>query len=110
RRSGGLQPLRLDPRLQQVARAWAERMAATGTLSHDDPLFSRASHDRLGMRLLAENVGFDISVKAQHQAFLASPHHRANLEIPSLRFAGVAVVRDRAGHLWSVEDFGSPRI
>jgi uncharacterized protein YkwD len=108
RRSRGLTPLKVDPRLQQTARAWAERMAGTTTLSHDDPLFSSASHRRLGLRLIAENVGFDLTVAAQHKAFLASPHHRANLEIPSLRVAGVAVVRDRAGHLWSVEDFGAP--
>jgi uncharacterized protein YkwD len=109
RRSKGLVPLTLDPRLQQSARTWAEQMAATGTLSHDEPLFSPASHRRLGLRLLAENVGFDLSVTAQHKAFLASPHHRANLEIASLRVAGIAVVRDRAGHLWTVEDLGSPR-
>jgi uncharacterized protein YkwD len=109
RRARGLRALTVDPRLAAAARAWAERMAAQDTLSHNDPLFSAASHRRLAMRSLGENVGFDISVGAQGKAFLASRHHRANVELPGFRVAGFAVVRDRAGHLWSVEDFGTPR-
>ena len=108
RRAKGLRALTVDKRLAASARAWAERMAATGTLAHNDPLFSKDSHRRLHLRVLGENVGFDAAVVAQHRAFLASPHHRANVELRSFRVAGFAVVRDRNGYLWSVEDFGTP--
>jgi uncharacterized protein YkwD len=108
RRQHGLRPLVVDRRLAATARAWAEHLAASGTLAHNDPLFSAASHRRLGIRRLGENVGFDVSVPAQHRAFLASPHHRDNVLLPSYRVAGFAVVRDKDGHLWSTEDFGTP--
>ena len=108
RKQHGLKPLVVDKRLAATARAWAERMATSGTLSHNDPLFSAASHRRLGIKRLGENVGFDISVPAQHKAFLASPHHRDNVLLASYRVAGFAVVRDKDGHLWSTEDFGTP--
>ncbi len=108
RRQHGLQPLVVDKRLAATARAWAEHLAASATLAHNEPLFSAASHRRLGIKRLGENVGFDVSVKAQHKAFLASPRHRDNVLLASYRVAGFAVVRDKAGHLWSTEDFGTP--
>jgi uncharacterized protein YkwD len=109
RRAHGLRPLAVDSKLAAAARTWAERMAASGTLAHNDPLFSPASHKRLAMSRLGENVGFNFSVAAQHKAFLNSPHHRANVVLASYRVAGFAVVRDKNGYLWSTEDFGTPR-
>ena len=109
RRSRGLPALALDKGLAAAARTWAERMASSRTLAHNDPLFTPASKSRLGMRMLGENVGFNTSVGAQHRAFLASPQHRAILENASFRVAGFAVVRDSRGYLWSTEDFGTPR-
>src|SRR4051794_12564937 len=108
RHQHGLRPLVVDRRLAATPPARAEHLAARGTLAHNDPLFSAASHRRLGIKRLGENVGFDVSVPAQHQAFLASPHHRDNVLLASYRVAGFAVVRDKAGHLWSTEDFGTP--
>jgi uncharacterized protein YkwD len=109
RRAHGLRALTVDSRLASAARSWAEHMAATGTLAHNDPLFSRSSHTRLSMSRLGENVGFNFSVAAQHKAFMDSPHHRANIVMSSYRVAGFAVVRDKNGYLWSTEDFGTPR-
>lgn len=109
RRARGLRPLAVDSKLAAAARSWAERMAAGNTLAHNEPLFSAASHKRLAMGRLGENVGFNVSVAAQHKAFLDSPHHRANVVLGSYRVAGFAVVRDKNGYLWSTEDFGTPR-
>ena len=109
RRDRGLRALAVDKKLAAAARSWAERMAAKDTLAHNEPLFSSASHKRLAMSRLGENVGFNFSVAAQHKAFLDSPHHRANVVLASYRVAGFAVVRDKNGYLWSTEDFGTPR-
>jgi uncharacterized protein YkwD len=109
RRQHGLRALTVDKNLAAAARTWAERMAARGTLAHNEPLFSPTSHKRLAMSRLGENVGFNFSVAAQHKAFLDSPHHRANVVLASYRVAGFAVVRDKNGYLWSTEDFGTPR-
>jgi len=104
----GLPALKLDPRLAAIARRHAEQMAASGVLEHNDALFSTSSHHQLAMRMLGENVGWNYSVKAQHAAYLASPGHRANIQQPSFRAAGFAVVKDANGHVWSTEDFGTP--
>lgn len=108
RRDKGLRPLTVDSRLASIARTWTERMAASGALAHNDAFFSAASHRSLGMRTLAENVGWNYSVAAQNDAFLGSAGHRANIDNPALRVAGFAVVRGADGRVWSTEDFGSP--
>ena len=58
---------------------------------------------------VGENVGFNVSVRAQHEAFLRSAGHRRNIVHPGFRVAGFAVWRDRNGHLWSTQVFGAPR-
>lgn len=109
RRARGLVALRVDPRLAATARAWSERMAARGIVAHNDAMFTSAGRQRIGMRLLGENVGWNYTVLAQHRAFMLSPGHRRNIDYPAFRVAGFAVVRDGRGRLWSTEVFGTPR-
>jgi uncharacterized protein YkwD len=108
RRARGLVALQVDQRLAATAQSWSQQMAARQVVSHNDAMFSSSSRQRLGMRLLGENVGWNHTVLAQHQAFVASPGHRRNIEYPAFRSAGFAVVRDGAGRLWSTEVFGTP--
>lgn len=107
RRAKGLVQLTVDRGLANEARLWAERMARSDLLSHNDALFSTTTRSRLSMRLLGENVGVNTGVVAQHKAFLASRGHRVNIEYASFRVAGFAVVRDTDGRIWAVEDFGT---
>lgn len=107
RRAKGLVQLTVDKGLANEARVWAERMARTDVLSHNDGLFSTTSRRRLSMRMLGENVGVNTGVAAQHQAFMASRGHRVNVEYAAFRVAGFAVVRDADGRIWAVEDFGT---
>ena len=109
RRARGLVALKVDPGLAATARAWSEGMARRNVLAHNDAMFTTASRQRLGMRLLGENVGWNYSVTAQHKAFMSSPGHRRNIEHAAFRVAGVAVVRDARGRLWATEAFGTPR-
>jgi uncharacterized protein YkwD len=109
RRARGLVALKVDPALAATARAWSERMAARGVLSHNDALFTTLMKQRLNLRLVGENVGWNYSVLAQHKAFMASAGHRRNIEYPAFRVAGFAVVRDSRGRLWSTEVFGALR-
>jgi uncharacterized protein YkwD len=108
RRSAGLQPLTVDTRLANIARAHTERMAASNDLRHNDVLFTPVSHTALRMKALGENVGWNYSVTEQHAAFIKSAGHRANMRMGSFRVAGFAVVRDKNGRIWSTEDFGTP--
>jgi uncharacterized protein YkwD len=108
RRAAGLVTLTLDPRLCAIARAHTQQMAADGNLRHNDALFSPSSHASLRMKALGENVGWNYNVPAQHDAFMRSPGHRANVMAPGFRVAGFAVVRAGDGRIWTTEDFGTP--
>ena len=80
----GLGPLTVNLALTRVARAWSDRMAADGKISHNPQVASQVDGDwtRLG-----ENVGFSSRsgitttefVDRLHTAFLESPGHRANI-------------------------------
>jgi uncharacterized protein YkwD len=107
RRSLGLPTLVVDDKLAAVARIHTERMAASGDLRHNDALFTPVSRKALGMKALGENVGWNYSVVAQHDAFLKSTGHRANVVDKGFRLAGFAVVRGADGRIWSTEDFGT---
>ena len=106
----GIPPVARDPRLEEVAIAHTLSMARDGVLRHNDRLFTRESHAELGISRFGENVAYDWSVPAAHEAFLGSAEHRDNVFGPAYRLAGFAVVRDSDGALWVTEDFGTPRM
>ena len=80
----GLGPLTVNLALTRVARAWSDRMAADGKISHNPQIATQVAGDwtRLG-----ENVGFSSRsgtttaefVDRLHVAFMESPGHRANI-------------------------------
>jgi hypothetical protein len=105
----GLVPLVRDPQLEAVAVRHTMRMASTGVLAHNEALFTRESHQALGIGAFAENVGYDWSVPGAHDGFMTSPKHLDNLLGPGYRLAGFAVARDAAGAVWVTEDFGTAR-
>jgi uncharacterized protein YkwD len=109
RRSLGLRALAVDDRLAAVATSWTTKMAATRTLAHNDALFTPASHQALGIETFGENVGDTWAEERIEPMFLASPHHRANIESPAWTLAGFAVVIDATGQYWITQDFGGPR-
>ncbi len=105
----GLGALAVDARLADVAKSWTTKMAASGTLAHNDALFTPASHRSLGIKILGENVGDTWAPDRIQPMFLNSPHHRENIENPAYALAGFAVVVDATGQYWVTEDFGSTR-
>jgi uncharacterized protein YkwD len=110
RAAHGLRTLTVDSRLEDVARTWTARMAATGTLAHNDALFTPAAHQAMGISYFGENVGDTWDPARFTPMFLASPHHRENIEYPGFAVAGFAVVLDAKGQYWATEDFGgAPR-
>ena len=80
----GLGPLAVNLALTGVARAWSDRMAGAGKMSHNPQVANQVEGDwtRLG-----ENVGFSSRTGATttefvdrlHVAFMESPGHRANI-------------------------------
>lgn len=93
RHSSGAKDVALEGSLVEKAQAWAEHMAATGTVSH-----SKLSDGVQGdWRVLGENVGWARSIDEMHQMFLNSASHRSTmLDRRYTRFGvGVAVANGR---------------
>jgi uncharacterized protein YkwD len=71
----GLPALAIDDALVAKAQAWAETLAATGTVRHS----VLADGVPAGWRFVGENVGSAGSVDQMHDLFMASAPHRANI-------------------------------
>lgn len=97
----GLAPLALDDTLVAKAQAWAETLAAEGTVRHSTLTDGVPG----GWTSLAENVGSATTVAEMHGLLMASPPHRANiLEGRSNRVGtGVATA---GGRIYVVQVFG----
>lgn len=93
RQAHGIRDVHIDDVLVDKAQAWAEHMAATGTVSHSN--LAQGAGDN--WRILGENVGWARSVEEMHQLFMNSPAHRSTLLDGRYdRFGiGVAVVGGR---------------
>lgn len=102
RAAAGLAPLAPAGDLAAVARAWAETMAADGSLRHNPDLTSQVS----GWSAVAENVGTGGDVASVFEALMASPGHRANVLGPYTQ-VGVGLASG-GGAVWVVQVFRTP--
>lgn len=100
RRQNGKAAVNGDAQLMGKAQVWAEHLADIGRLEHsgNGRIDTRGITNWCGV---AENVGYASSTWATHQAFLASPGHRANV-LGTYDRAGTGVVR-RGDTVWVVE-------
>lgn len=94
----GLPAVELDARLDAVALAHSQDMAAHDFIAHTSPTTGTAS-DRvraaaLRSGLVLENIGRGYSAAEIHQGLLASPGHRANMINPDANVVGIGVVVD----------------
>jgi len=103
RRRHGLKPLRVVADLTLVARTWSGRMAGAGDISHNPRLTKQVG----AWRTVGENVGVGPGTRLLHNAFMASPEHRANVLSSAYTEIGIGVVR-RHGTLYVTEDFRRP--
>ena len=76
-------------------------MAESGRLFHSCLTCRRASGSSSA---LAENVGVGDTLKAVHQALMASSSHRSNILSKAYNRVGVGVVR-RGGRMWVTQLF-----
>jgi len=109
RASAGLPALALDGQLTAVAQAWANQLAAAGTLSHNPALRTQVTN----WNVLGENVGMAGDIPSVQAAFMASPAHRDNILDPRYTQMGVASATSMNAScgcqvLWVVVDFRHP--
>ncbi|HEY5253029.1 MAG TPA: CAP domain-containing protein [Acidobacteriaceae bacterium] len=108
RSTQGLEPLHPDAALTKAAWDHAQRMVASGTLSHQLPgepdIIVRAQQVGLHCSTVAENVAEAPTAGQINNEWMNSPAHRANLLDPRVNTVGIAIVQ-RRGELYAVEDF-----
>jgi uncharacterized protein YkwD len=92
----GLQPLKPDPELAQVARAHSRDMLARGYFSHVAPdgkdAFGRMREADVRFLTAGENLALAPTLPAAHQGLMNSPGHRANVLRPQFGRLGVGVL------------------
>ena len=89
--------------LVRVARAQAQRMAVANRLYHNP----RLARDVRNYRWAGENVGYGPDVAKVHNAFMASPGHKANVLDRDYTEVGVGAVWAN-GRVWIAEVFRRP--
>jgi uncharacterized protein YkwD len=109
RAAAGLAPLAWDKQLGILAGAWANHLAATGTIQHTDLGGVMNLPYMRGWWTMGENllVGGAMSGGAAEDAWMNSSGHRANILNPNFNHIGVAATRDASGRWWYVAEFGA---
>ena len=101
RTAHGLPTVVANPTAMDKAQAWAEQLAATGSLRHS--VLSEAVSP--GWVRLAENVGHGSTVDEVQWSFLNSPQHKANMLYAGWNSAGTGVARAADGTVYVVQVF-----
>jgi uncharacterized protein YkwD len=105
----GLQPLKADPVLAELARAHSRDMYARGYFSHVTPdgrdLADRMRTARLGYLAAGENLALAPTLAGAHQGLMHSPGHRANILRPQFGRVGIGVLDGGAQGLMVTQDF-----
>lgn len=92
--------------LNTVARNWAARMAAAGSISHNPNVGAQVrSRCGLSWRSWGENVGSGFSEASIWQAFLGSSPHRANIDRARWDSMGVGIYKRTDGKMFLAQVF-----
>ena len=122
RKQQGRRPLKLNDKLSQSARDYADYLARTDKFGHTadgKQPSQRAAEHGYAWCVVAENIAWEYDSRGFTTDQLArqlidgwkhSPEHRRNLLDPDVTEVGVAVAFGKAsGRYYAVQDFGRPR-
>jgi hypothetical protein len=101
RTSAGLPALKRNAAMDAVALAWAKKMAAAGTMSHNP---SYSTQIPSGWTRASENVAYGYKSNTVVSGWLNSPGHRANI-MGDVTDVGIGYFVDAKGVAWSVQNF-----
>lgn len=109
RRAAGLEPVKPDGQLTQVARAHSRDMFARGYFSHVSPdgqdLGNRLQQAKLGYLSAGENLALAPTLYTAHTGLMHSPGHRANILRPQFGRLGIGVLDGGSHGLMVTQDF-----
>lgn len=77
------------------ARTHSDAMLASDTLFHNPDLRNVTT----GWQSIGENVGYGYEIQGLHDAFMASPGHRANI-LGDYNYVGIGVSNESDGTIW----------
>ncbi len=104
--ANGLAPLRVDPRLANLAQDWANTLSRDGNTRHRPNYWT---HYPAGLPAGGENVlqaWSDYSDARVVQLWMDSPGHRKNLLDPRAKSVGIGMAVAADGKLYAVQNFG----
>jgi cell division septation protein DedD len=102
RSSRGIPKLSLASDLTSIARKHSARMAADGTIYHNENLGNEISGNWYAA---GENVGMGPDCKSIQDAFMSSPGHKSNILDRDYNQVGVGVAYDKDGTVYVTVDF-----
>ncbi len=92
----GLEPLTMNKKLRELARAHSEDMFARGYFSHYTPEglspFDRMAKAGINYQYAGENLAFAPGTALAMQGLMDSPGHRANILSPNFHQIGIGVI------------------
>lgn len=103
RASVGAPALSPDAGMSNVARSWAQQMAANGGISHNPNRGTQIT----GWSVLGENVGMGSTVDILNQALVNSPPHYQNLTGGEFTLVGIGVAYG-PNMVYVAQDFMTP--
>ncbi|MBC7829605.1 MAG: CvpA family protein [Chitinophagaceae bacterium] len=96
RAKNGLDPLKADPQMAEVARAHSRDMFARGYFSHVTPegktLADRVQSFRIPFRTAGENLALGPTLVICHEGLMNSPGHKANILHVAFGRVGIGVL------------------
>src|SRR5438105_599175 len=102
RAAAGLPALADDSRLDAIATAQAQRMAARDAIYHNPNLKSDADAAGVNWQWIGENVGVGPDVQSVHSAFMASPGHHENIVYRGYTVIGTGAATGKDGSIFIV--------
>jgi uncharacterized protein YkwD len=105
RRDAGRPALRVDGRLDRIARAHSAAMAERGAISHSTSLGAEVSDAGIEWRWVGENVGVGPDARMIHRGFMDSPSHRDVLLKTEGNAIGVGAALGTDGRLYVTQVF-----
>jgi uncharacterized protein YkwD len=92
----GLQPLKADPEMTEVARAHSKDMFARGFFAHVNPdnkdPFDRMRASRVKFLTAGENLALAQTLRLAHNGLMNSPGHRANILHKDFGRLGIGII------------------
>ncbi|HBV86196.1 MAG TPA: serine protease [Desulfosporosinus sp.] len=92
----GVEPLKADAKLMEVAKIKAEDMAKNNYFSHTSPTygspFDMLKKFGVPYNSAGENLAGNSSVEAAHKTLMESEGHRKNILNPSFNYIGIGIV------------------